>query len=184
MYLLRHGQSLFNLHFTATRRDPGIEDPELTPLGQEQAREAALALADKQITRVIISPYTRALQTAAPFLERFDGPVEIMAQVRERYAFACDIGSPPAALAVAFPQHRFDHLPERWWPLAHETADETIARANGFRREMRGRADASSTLLVSHWAFILSLTGVSVANGELLEYDPHAEAPQDIKWRP
>ena len=30
MYLLRHGQSYFNLHFTPTRIDPGIEDPELT----------------------------------------------------------------------------------------------------------------------------------------------------------
>jgi broad specificity phosphatase PhoE len=184
MYLLRHGQSLFNLHFTATRRDPGIEDPELTPLGQEQARAAALALADKRVTRVIISPYTRALQTAAPVLERFDVPVEIMAEVRERYAFACDIGTPPAVLAAAFPQYRFDHLPERWWPEEHETADETIARANAFRHEMRSRPDAATTLLVSHWAFILSLTGVSAANGELLEYDPTTPAPDAITWRP
>lgn len=184
MYLLRHGQSLFNLHFSATRRDPGIEDPDLTPLGHEQARAAALALSDKAITRVIVSPYIRALQTAAPVLERFDVPVEITADVRERYAFACDIGTPPSALAVAFPQHRFAHLPERWWPVAHETADETIVRANGFRQEMRSRADAGTTLLVSHWAFILSLTGISVANGELLEYDPDADPPEDIVWRP
>ena len=38
MFLLRHGQSYFNLHYTETRVDPGIEDPELTPLGHEQAR--------------------------------------------------------------------------------------------------------------------------------------------------
>jgi hypothetical protein len=49
---------------------------------------------------------------------------------------------------------------------------------------MRGRDDANTTLLVSHWAFILSLTGVSVANGELLEYDPSVAAPQTILWRP
>ncbi len=41
MFLLRHGQSYFNLHFTRTRVDPGIEDPELTPLGLEQAAAAA-----------------------------------------------------------------------------------------------------------------------------------------------
>ena len=45
MFLLRHGQSYFNLHFNRTRMDPGIEDPELTPLGVEQAAGAAAALA-------------------------------------------------------------------------------------------------------------------------------------------
>lgn len=184
MYLLRHGQSLFNLLFTQTRRDPGIEDPELTDLGQAQAEAAAEALAGKVITRVIISPYTRALQTAAPILARFDVPVEIMVGVRERFAFACDIGRHRDELALAFPQHRFDHLPDRWWPEAYETAEETILRANEFRREMQQREDAETTLLVSHWAFILALTGVSIANGELLEYDPMSAAPESILWRP
>jgi broad specificity phosphatase PhoE len=184
MFLLRHGQSLFNLHFTETRRDPGIEDPELTPLGHEQAREAAASLAGKVITRVIVSPYTRALQTAAPILEQLDAPVEIMVDVRERFAFACDVGRHRDELALAFPKYRFDHLPDQWWPERHETADETIARADKFRQVMRCRADAATTLLVSHWAFILSLTGVSVANGALLEYDPAGQAPESIIWRP
>ena len=64
MFLLRHGQSYFNLHFNKTRVDPGIEDPELTALGAEQAAAAAAQLADVAVTRIIISPYTRALQTA------------------------------------------------------------------------------------------------------------------------
>ena len=33
MILLRHGQSEFNLHFIATRRDPGIVDPHLIEFG-------------------------------------------------------------------------------------------------------------------------------------------------------
>jgi broad specificity phosphatase PhoE len=45
MILLRHGQSEFNLHFTATKRDPGIPDPKLTGLGRDQAQRAAEALA-------------------------------------------------------------------------------------------------------------------------------------------
>ena len=59
MILLRHGQSEFNLHFTATRRDPGIVDPRLTELGHAQAAEAARRLAGERITRIITSPYTR-----------------------------------------------------------------------------------------------------------------------------
>src|SRR5450432_4066002 len=94
MILLRHGQSYFNLHFNETRVDPEIEDPELTPLGAEQATAAAVQLVSAVLTRIIISPYTRALQTAAPILAIHKVPVDIMHEVRERTAFVCDVGSP------------------------------------------------------------------------------------------
>ncbi len=184
MYLLRHGQSLFNLHYSATKRDPGIADPELTPLGHDQAARAAETLADKPITRVIVSPYTRALQTAAAVLRVHDVPVEIMLNVRERYAFSCDVGTPPKLLAARFPEHEFSHLPEKWWPDIRESEAATIERARWFRNEMRGRVDAHTTLLVSHWAFILALTGVSAANGEIVDYDLIAPVTEEIVWRP
>jgi broad specificity phosphatase PhoE len=183
MYLLRHGQSLFNLHYTETHKDPGIEDPILTPLGQAQAEAAAELLAGKAITRIIVSPYTRALQTAEPMLARHAAPVEVMHEVRERYAFACDIGSHRDLLAERFPHHQFDHLPERWWPEARETSEETIARADWFSAQMAARADQDTTLLVSHWAFILALTGVSADNGEVLHYDPRRGAPEAVIWK-
>jgi broad specificity phosphatase PhoE len=184
MFLLRHGQSLFNLHYTETRVDPGIEDPELTPLGLEQAQAAARALAMARITRVIVSPYTRALQTAAPVLDVHEVPVEIMHQVRERTAFACDVGRRPEALAAAFPQHEFGHLPAQWWDEGVESAEAVIGRADAFRAVMAARADEATTLLVSHWAFILALTGVSVMNGQVMTYDPSTPAPASIVWRP
>ena len=172
MFLLRHGQSYFNLHFNATRVDPGIEDPELTPLGIEQAAAAAERLADKALTRIIVSPYTRALQTAQPILAvHRTVPVKIMREVREQAAFVCDVGSAPDLLASRFPHHDFAHLPPRWWHHGAETSAETSARANAFRTLMSARADCRTTLLVSHWAFIRALTGTSLANGEILEYD-------------
>jgi broad specificity phosphatase PhoE len=184
MFLLRHGQSYFNLHFTRTRIDPGIEDPELTPLGAAQAAAAARALAGAPLTRIIVSPYTRALQTAEPIRAVHRVPVDIMHLVRERAAFACDIGSPPDRLAERFPQHDFAQLPRRWWPEGIESEDATIGRANEFRAVMAARADAPTTLLVSHWAFLLALTGVSLGNGEILEYDPAQPAPDKLSWRP
>lgn len=185
MILLRHGQSWFNLHFTATRRDPGIEDPELTEAGLAQAEAAAEALEGVRITRIIVSPYTRALQTVEPIRRRMAGvPVEVMPEVRERAAFACDIGSHREVLAARFPQHAFGHLPERWWHEGIEPEGAVIGRADAFRAEMAARTDAANTLLVSHWAFILALTGVSVANGELVDYDPCQAAPEQIVWRP
>ena len=183
MFLLRHGQSFFNLHFTETRRDPGIEDPELTELGHAQARAAAEELAGAGITRVIVSPYLRALQTAQPFRALPGVNVEVMHEVRERTAFVCDIGSAPDVLASRFPHHEFGHLPERWWHETQESEAETVARADAFRAGMRGRPDEHTTLLVSHWGFILALTGISVGNGEWLEFHPARERPGRINWR-
>jgi glucosyl-3-phosphoglycerate phosphatase len=184
MILLRHGQSWFNFHFSATRRDPGIEDPELTEEGLAQAEAAAVVLAEMGITRIIVSPYTRALQTAEPLRRLLpDVTVEVMHEVRERAAFVCDVGSHPDVLTARFPQHEFAHLPPRWWHEGREPEDEVIARANAFREVMALRENAVTTLLVSHWAFLLALTGVSIANGEMVQYDPRAAAPERIVWR-
>jgi broad specificity phosphatase PhoE len=172
MILLRHGQSYFNLLFNETRVDPGIEDPELTPLGLEQAAAAAARLADTALTRVIISPFTRTLQTAQPVLGIHKVPVAIMHEVREQAAFACDVGSAPDLLSARFPHHDFAHLPPKWWNALGETSEETRVRADAFRDLMAARDDQETTLLVSHWAFIQALTGISLANGELLEYQP------------
>ena len=176
MFLLRHGQSYFNLHFNANRVDPGIEDPELTPLGLQQADAAAAQLSSRELTHIIVSPYTRALQTAAPILAIHKVPVAVMHEVREQAAYACDVGSPPHVLAARFPRHDFSHLPSRWWHEGAESDEQTAARADSFRSFMAGRSDSATTLLVGHWAFILALTGTSLANGELLEYEPTSSA--------
>jgi broad specificity phosphatase PhoE len=183
MFLLRHGESYFNLHFNRTRVDPGIEDPELTPLGRQQAAAAAGKLADAALTRIIVSPYTRALQTAQPFVERYGAPIEVMAEVRERAAFVCDVGSAPELLAARFPHHDFGHLPKRWWHPGIEPSEETAARANAFRTWIAARRDSATTLLISHWAFILALCGRSAANGEILEYDPAQAPPEGVRSR-
>lgn len=184
MILLRHGQSEFNLHFTATRRDPGIVDPKLTPLGHEQAEAAAEALAGEDIRRIIASPYTRALQTAAPVAKKFGIPVTITPVVRERYAFSCDIGTPISRLADDWPDLALDHVEEIWWPQAEEGAEGVIARAAEFRGSMAVRPDWPHTLVVSHWGFILALTGTSAQNGTWLRYDPNQAAPERIVWKP
>ncbi len=183
MILLRHGQSEFNLHFTATRRDPGIVDPKLTALGLEQAEAASLALAGERISRVVCSPYTRALQTVAPIAKRLGVPVFINPMVRERYSFACDIGAPRAALELAWPEHDFSAIKEVWWPTVEEPSDLIIARAALFRAELAALPDWQDTLVVSHWGFILCMTGRSVANGEWLRCDPTAPAPEELIWK-
>jgi glucosyl-3-phosphoglycerate phosphatase len=183
MILLRHGQSEFNLHFTATRRDPGIVDPRLTELGHLQAIEAARGLAGERITRIIVSPYTRALQTAAPIARSLRLKVLVNPVVRERFAFACDVGSPRTELERFWPEHDFSAIDEVWWPPIEEPADSVIGRAALFRAEMAALRDWADTLVISHWGFILCMTGKSVMNGEWLRCDPNGPAPEQLTWR-
>ena len=184
MILLRHAQSEFNLHFTVSRRDPGIIDPKLTPLGHRQAREAALRLAGRPIRRIIVSPYTRALQTAAP-IARALGDVKVIVNpiVRERYAFACDVGSPRTELARAWPGLDFSHIDEIWWPPVEEPAEGIAGRAALFRAEMAALPDWSDTLVISHWGFILAMTGEKITNVEQRHCDPTHPASEGLSWR-
>ena len=184
MILLRHAQSEFNLHFTVTRRDPGIIDPKLTPLGHRQAREAAERLKGEKIRRIITSPYTRALQTAAP-IARALGGVKVIVNpiVSERYAFACDVGSPCSALARAWPELDFSHIENIWWPAVEEPAEGIAARAALFRVEMAALPGWSDTLVISHWGFILAMTGEKITNVEQRRCDPTLPAPEGLNWK-
>ncbi len=184
MILLRHGQSEFNRHFTATRQDPEIVDARLTELGHAQAAAAAQGLAGERIRRIIVSPYTRALQTVAPIARALHATVFVNPGVRERCAFTCDIGTPRTELERAWPEHDFSAMEEIWWPATSEAAHEVEARAALFRAEMAALPDWQDTLVVTHWGFIMSLTGQSVQNGEWLRCDPTAPPPEHVPWRP
>ncbi len=195
MILLRHCQSVFNLHFTRTRRDPGIVDPPLTEEGEAQAIQAADALCGPgaaPIERLLVSPYRRALQTVAPIAARLGLVPEIVPLVRERFAFTCDVGSSPASLQRDWPALDFSGLDEVWWHDGRrdadgapcpETEDSTIARAEAFRAEMAAHPRQDRTLLVSHWGFLLSLTGRSLENGMSVTHDPSHRPPGPIVWR-
>lgn len=183
MILLRHGQSEFNLLFTQTRKDPGIVDPVLTPLGHEQAAQAAQALANQDIRRILVSPYRRAIQTALPVARRLGLRLDVTPLVRERYAFTCDIGSPATELRMSFPDLELAHIDEVWWPPQEEPADQVEARAALFRAEMAALDDWAHTLVVTHWGFVMALTGLSVTNGQLLRVDPTAPGPAAVTWK-
>src|SRR6202795_1661907 len=103
MILVRHGQSEFNVVYSATRRDPGIRDPRLTEEGRRQAKAAGEALAGAGLARLICSPYSRAIETAEIIAEVLDLALAIEPMVGERAAFSCDVGSPPTTLKQRWP---------------------------------------------------------------------------------
>ena len=173
MILLRHGESEFNVVYSKTREDPGIRDPRLTERGHGQAREAARKLSQHGVKRALASPFTRALQTA----EALGLPTIIEPDVRERGAFVCDIGTPASELMADWPAHDFSHMDECWWCAGCESESEVLVRAERFRAMARGWPDHHELVVVSHWGFILALTGRSVKNCEMVFYDPHRPQP-------
>ena len=62
--LIRHAQSTFNAVHDRTKPDPMIFDAPLTELGKTQAIEAQKKVEKLDIKNVIVSPFTRTLQTA------------------------------------------------------------------------------------------------------------------------
>ena len=79
-YYLRHGETEANAAGTIA----GSLDVDLTPLGREQARLAARALASQPITAIYASPLRRARETAQPVAEALGLPVTILDEIAER----------------------------------------------------------------------------------------------------
>lgn len=171
MILIRHGQSHFNVHYGATRQDPGIVDPGLTEDGEAQAITAARALARHDIRRIIASPYSRTLHTADIIAAELDLAITVDPLVRERANFTCDIGSPRSQLSSDWPGIEFGDLPEQWWPNS-ESEDELLGRCQRFQTAMAETADWSHVLVVTHWGFIRGLTGQEVQNAATVPFDP------------
>ncbi|MFK7877977.1 MAG: histidine phosphatase family protein, partial [Paracoccaceae bacterium] len=114
IYLIRHAQSAFNAVYDPSQPDPMIFDAPITPLGEMQAKQARAKVQHLDLTNVIVSPFTRTLQTAHLIFED-TLPFQINADVREQLSNSCDVGSHPDILAKAYPHLDFDHLEECWW---------------------------------------------------------------------
>lgn len=173
MILIRHGESEFNAVFNRTRVDPGITDPRLTAHGREQVRLAAAEIRrdGHPVRRLITSPYTRALETAAILAAELKLPVEVEPIVHEHACWTCDIGTPISALAQRWPTLDFGHLEEIWWP-ENEPQELVHRRCGDFRVKAAQLEDWRHVGVVSHWGFIRTLTGRDVKNAEVVAFDP------------
>lgn len=183
MYLARHGQTMFNVIYGETRKDPGIVDPPLTDEGKRQAEALAKDFAAHDIARIVSSPYTRALQTAEIVAGVLGVPVSVEPDVRERTAFFCDIGTEASRLTADWPHLDFAHLREVWWNETEETVPDFHARCGGFRRLAASAEDWERLAVITHWGVIRSLTGERVGNAVAVRCDPNApHPPLDVTW--
>jgi broad specificity phosphatase PhoE len=166
MLLVRHAESAWNELFSRSRIDPGIPDPDLTARGVRQAEATAEELRREGVRRLIVSPYRRALRTAAIIADALAVPiVAIEPLVRERCAFSCDRGSTPEILEREWPGLDFSGLEALWWGRPIESHQSLAARCAAFRAKMGAPSDLADLAVVTHWGFIRCLTGHELANG-------------------
>ncbi len=117
IYLVRHGQTQFNLG----KRLQGSLDSPLTPLGEQQARQVGQLLRDLvpagETLPFFSSPQPRALATSALIRAELGGdhPLRIDARLRE-FAMGCWEGLTTADV-------------DRDWPGANATASSRLAWA-------------------------------------------------------
>ncbi|MFN3663975.1 histidine phosphatase family protein [Yoonia sp.] len=183
LHLIRHAQSLHNAAALAVpdeeliKRDPALRDAALSPLGHQQARALADEMtAIKDIELIVISPFTRAIQTAQHAFGDADIPRLIHDLPRERLDSFCDVGRSPAQLAQDFPTLDFAHLDDPWWyhdpahdaPFTQEPWDVLDQRINGFVAWLQGRPE-NRIAIVAHSTFLRIWTGTPFANAQRLE---------------
>jgi len=177
MILMRHGQSHFNVHFGQTHVDPGLRDPGLTALGRSQVTEAAEHLRREEIKAIVVSPYTRTLETAEIVAEALDLAYTVDPAIGEQAKFTCDIGTPRRALAARWPHLDLDHMPDEWWPALEESELSIDGRCRAFRDRMAAGGDWRGVLVITHYHVIRILTGHPVHNAALVRFDPSAPHP-------
>lgn len=105
--LIRHG------HPEWTPGGIAVDEPELSELGNAQAKRAAQLLANRTFDHVFVSPLTRALQTARPISERLGMQAQVLPWLAE-------LGHPPLAgesaeKVDAFFRQATLRPPEAWW---------------------------------------------------------------------
>ena len=185
VHLLRHAQSAFNEVYVDGDPDPLLYDAPLSSLGHEQVAEARETFKEHRFDVILVSPLTRAPQTATGIFGDRNLPMQVEALHREYLENSCDVGRHPRALSADFPGLTFDHLDDAWWyretedhnhvespVIVQEPMDQFFDRIEAFRTSLWARPE-DSVLVVGHATFFRHFSdGRRFANCELSPMPP------------
>ncbi len=176
IYLIRHGQSEFNAAFKRGDSDPMIFDARLTQKGIRQAEDTRQSVADLGIRHVIVSPLTRALQTAT-YIFGETMPMQVMAEPREKLLHSCDIGRAPNTLGAEFPHISFDLLNDNWWHQGPENDDGvSVEPVEVFQQRISEfvvsleQMTTRPLAIVGHGNTFLEMSGYEMENCEIHQF--------------
>ncbi|CAI7606232.1 unnamed protein product [Penicillium manginii] len=163
VHCVRHAQGVHNL----SHANHNLPDPELTPLGEEQARELGAKFHSlENIELIVSSPLRRTIQTALlAFASQVrDGGLQVVAwpDVQEASDLVCDTGSDLRDIEQQFNQSPVDfslvapgwHIKQgKWAPIA----ERLLERAQLAREWLMQRPE-KEIVVVSHGCFLHLLT--------------------------
>lgn len=156
--VVRHGQSEWN----ADGRWQGQENPPLTELGRNQAREAAAAIG--AVEAIYASPLDRATTTAVIIAEQLGlGPVIMSPGLMERHAGEWQ-GLTRDQIEVAYP----GYLDAGTRPPGWEDDGEVEARVLGALTEIADTHADADVLAVAHAGVIYAIERITGAAWERL----------------
>ncbi|KAL9572360.1 hypothetical protein ACKAV7_003561 [Fusarium commune] len=195
IHLVRHGQAVHNLG----EANNVLPDPDLTPLGEEQARGLLSKFPElANVDLIVSSPLRRTLQTTLLAFPSQLGPgLQIVAlpEVQEVSDMNCDTGSDLSVIKAEFQQQPVDFgLVEPGWQIKEGKCAPIIGslmkRAEAARQWLSERPERE-IVVVSHGGFLHFLTddwvnainpaGTDWANAEVRSYTiSHDEAEGPI----
>lgn len=175
-HFIRHAQSLHNALQEPGQPDPMVRDAALTELGLEQAQRLGAEIGNAPVfDLIVITPFTRAMQTALRAFGQSSAPRMILDLHREHLDSYCDVGRSPAHLGKLFPMFEFDHLNDPWWYIDHgsdapyekEPTEVLMQRVDDFSAWLKARPEQTIGV-VGHGTFLRTLTGHRFENAERL----------------
>ncbi|UZM13979.1 histidine phosphatase family protein [Pseudomonas kielensis] len=182
---IRHGQTPFNAAWLAGAARPTMPDPELTLIGENQAKQLKNWLKGRVFEAAFTSPYSRALQTAR--LCGLSSIIQVSTHLREDFVHECDVGSAPGHLASTFPEFDLSGVTQAWW-----SGEEPLAERVGRTWEMLKATPCETVAVIGHRGFFKTMLGVELENCEVVEIDWDRRRPwlyedgrtAPIIWRP
>ncbi|RGP71762.1 histidine phosphatase clade-1 [Fusarium sporotrichioides] len=161
IHCVRHGQGVHNLSYA----NHDFPDPELTQLGEEQARALTTRFPElSNVELIVSSPLRRTIQTALlAFPSKLEAGMQVLAfpEVQEASELICDTGSHLPDIKA-----RFDGLPvdfslvePDWYVKGRwaSTAASLLERAKQARSWLSERPEAE-IVVISHGCFLHFLT--------------------------
>lgn len=180
--LLRHGEAAHNAaagaRGNAEYRSEEWADARLTERGREQARvvRREFESSGDSVDVVIVSPLSRALETAMIVFGDASVPLECHSTVRECCGQnPCDRRRPTAELRIEFPVVDMSSLTptdEEWSP-EREPMEALDARAREFVLTLARRREARIAV-VSHNDFLQAVHRVFAGCGVVVDYDAYS----------
>jgi broad specificity phosphatase PhoE len=168
IWIARHGhrQDSEDSQWKASAQWP--DDPGLSPLGIQQAKQLAIRLKDEKIDHIFASPFLRTIETANEVAELLSLPIKIEAGLSEWHRHEW-FPTPPRLIPLKQKQERFPRIDVDYeshiLPTHPETWEDVENRASKVAASLT-KEFSGNLLLIGHGATVSTVTSSFIGTEE------------------